>query len=514
MDFSHFRSAAGIAALLGLASCGGGDGGGGGAGGGPPANQGPRFSSAASASVAENATAAYQATATDANGDALTFSITGGADSARFAITPAGALTFLAPPNFEAPADANGDNVYQVTLAVSDGSLSDTLNLQVTVANSNEGIAVRRIATGFSQPLYVAGIPGDRRVLVLEKTGNIMLLDPVNGARSLFMDAALFPGAGGLVRNFSTAGEGGLLGIAVAPDFQSTGIFVVYSTLANGDIVIRRFRTGSNGLGNPASQETILTIPHPQFSNHYGGWMGYGPDGFLYIATGDGGGAGDPLNNAQNRNSRLGKILRARIPADPFAGAAPVFVEPAPGNPFLNGGGDPYVFAYGLRNPFRASFFAGGLLIGDVGQGAVEEIDLLGTNEGGANFGWPFREGTRVFRNDTPPAGLIDPVAEYSHGTGPREGRTVTGGYVYRGPIASLQGQYVFADYIAGNIWTVPASLLVRGQTLASSRFERRNEDFAPDAGTIDQIASFGEDSSGNLYLVGLDGEIYMVTAV
>jgi glucose/arabinose dehydrogenase len=512
MDFSRFRSLA-MAGLLVATSCGGGGGGSGGGGGGTPANQGPRFTSIGSASVVENVSAAYQANASDADGDPLTFSIAGGADSGRFTITTSGALAFASPPNFELPADANGDNIYEVALGVSDGRLSDTINLQVTVTNSKEGIQVRRLATGFDQPLFVAPIPGDRRVLVLEKSGNVMLFDPGNGSRFLFLDASLALGTGGLARNISTAGEGGLLGIALAPDFQTTGIFVTYSTLANGDIVIRRFRTGSNGLGNPLSQEVILTIPHPQFTNHYGGWMGYGPDGFLYVATGDGGGAGDPLNNSQNTNSRLGKILRINLPADPFAGASPNFGSPAPGNPFLAGGGDPYVYAYGFRNPFRASFFAGGLLIGDVGQDRVEEIDLLGEADKGGNFGWPWREGTEAFRNGNAPSGLVPPVAEYAHGSGPREGRTVTGGYVYRGPVASLQGQYVFADYITGNIWSVPAALLVRGQTLVSSRFERRNADFAPDIGTIDQIASFGEDSSGNLYIVGLDGEIYQVTA-
>jgi glucose/arabinose dehydrogenase len=513
MGFSPFRGAAGAAALAVLASCGGGDGGSGGGGGGTPANSAPRFSSAASASVVENATSAYQATATDADGDALTFTLAGGADAARFTLSSSGLLQFVSPPDFEQPADADGDNVYLVTLSVSDGRLSDTLNLQVTVTNSREGIQVRRVATGFDQPVFVAPVPGERRVFVLEKTGDIWLLDPATGTKAIFMDATLVPdGAGGLVRNFSSAGEGGLLGLAVHPDYVNNGIFVTYSTDRNGDIVVRRFRRIGASAGDPRSQVTILTIPHPQFTNHYGGWMSFGPDGFLYISTGDGGGAGDPLNNSQNTNSRLGKILRASIPVDPFAGASPTFVAPAPGNPFLAGGGDPYVYAYGFRNPFRASFFSGGLIVGDVGQDAVEEIDLLTAADRGGNFGWPFREGTHVFRQGTPPAGLTDPVTEYLHGNGPRQGSTVIGGYVYRGPIASLRDRYVFADFIDGNIWTVPAALLVRGQILSSARFERRNPDFAPETGTIDQIVSFGEDEAGNLYIVDLDGDIFEVT--
>lgn len=135
---------------------------------------------------------------------------------------------------------------------------------------------------------------------------------------------------------------------------------------------------------------------------------------------------------------------------------------------------------------------------------------MLTTSQPGINFGWRFREGTQAFAG-TPPAGLTNPVLEYLHGSGPRQGRTVTGGYVYRGPVASLAGQYVFADFISGNIWTVPFSSLAVGQTLPSSRFARRNEDFAPDAGTLNQIASFGEDSAGNLFLVSLGGDIFMV---
>ena len=163
-----------------------------------------------------------------------------------------------------------------------------------------------------------------------------------------------------------------------------------------------------------------------------------------------------------------------------------------------------------MRNPFRASFHGATLIIGDVGEGAVEEVDMLTTTQPGVNFGWRFKEGTQPYRG-TAPGGLTDPVAEYGHGSGPRQGNSITGGYVYRGPVASLQGQYVFADFISNNIWSVPFSSLVPGQTLGSSRFARRNEDFVPDVGTIGSIASFGEDSAGNLFLVGIRGDIFMV---
>lgn len=479
-----------LAPLL-LASCGGGGSGGG--GGNPPtANAPPAFTSVQTASVAENASAAYQATASDPDGDALTFAIDGGADAALFSITPAGALRFDAAPDYDLPGDADSDNVYTVQLRVSDASASATQAVNITVTNSREGIAVARVGTGFDQPLYVAPIPGDSRVYVVEKGGNVYRFDPANGSRTLVLD----------ITDISTDGERGVLGLAPYPDHAASQRLFVVATATNGAVQVRRYT-----LGQPDSStayDTVLSIPHAENNNHNGGWIGYGPDGHVYVAVGDGGGSGDPGNNAQNRSSRLGKILRFAVGADGNS------YSPAPGNPFLAGGGDPYVYALGLRNPFRASFSGSTLIIGDVGQGAIEEVDVVTTSQPGLNFGWPFREGTQSY-SGTAPGGLTGPVLEYGHGTGPRQGRTVTGGYVYRGPVASLRDQYVFADFISGNIWTVPFSSLVPGQTLASSRFARRNEDFAPDAGTLSQIASFGEDSAGNLFLVSLGGDIFMV---
>ena len=151
-------------------------------------------------------------------------------------------------------------------------------------------------------------------------------------------------------------------------------------------------------------------------------------------------------------------------------------------------------------------------MIGDVGQGAIEEIDAVTTAQPGLNFGWRFLEGTQPYTGAAP-AGLTPPIAEYGHGSGPRQGRSITGGYVYRGPVTSLTGQYVFADFVSGNIWSVPFASFAVGQTLPSSRFARRNEDFTPDAGTLSSVASFGEDSAGNLFIVSISGDIFMVRA-
>ena len=474
-----------------LTSCGGGGSGGGGSTP-PAANAPPTFTSLQTASVAENTTAAYQATATDPNGDALSFAIDGGADAARFSITAAGALRFNAAPDYDLPGDANGDNVYTVQLRVSDASASATQTVNITVTNSREGITVARVGTGFNQPLYVAPIPGDSRVYVVEKGGNVYRFDPANGSRTLVLD----------ITDISTGGERGLLGLAAYPDHASSQRLLAVATAANGAVQVRRYTLGQPN--SSTAYDTVLSVAHADADNHNGGWIGFGPDGLVYVGIGDGGGGGDPNNNAQNTNLRLGKILRFTV------GAGGSAYAPAPGNPFLGGGGDPYVYATGLRNPFRASFSGSTLVIGDVGQGAVEEIDLVTTTQPGLNFGWRFKEGTRPYTGAAP-GGLTDPVAEYGHGGGLREGYSITGGYVYRGPVASLVGQYVFADFVSGNIWSVPFSSLVPGQTLASSRFARRNEDFAPDAGTLSSIASFGEDSAGNLFFVSIGGDIFMV---
>ncbi len=381
--------------LLFLAACSG-DGGGGGGGPTPtptppPTNNAPSFTSAATASVAENTMLAYQASATDPDGNPITFSITGGADQARFTISAAGALSFAANPNFELPADADGNNVYAVQLRASDGTTNATLDLQVTVSNSREGIAVRRVGTGFDQPIDVAAVPGDNsRVLVAEKTGGVLFPHPGNRR-----EGACLPTVTGL----TTDGERGLLGIAPSPNYAATGEIMIHMTGALGTIFIRQcFIPGG-------TCNDVLSIPHATNNNHNGGWIAWGPDGNLYVAIGDGGGGGDPNNNAQNPNSRLGKILRlARNGAGAFVAA--------PGNPFAGGGGDPYVFALGLRNPFRNSFDGNRLIIADVGQGAIEEIDLARTDQPGLNFGWRFLEGTQPF-SGTAPAGLTAPVTQY-----------------------------------------------------------------------------------------------------
>lgn len=512
------RLGAAVVALL-LASCGGGNGGGGTPPPPPPpvGNRPPAITSPATANAAENSSGTiYTATATDPDGNPLTFSLSGGADRARFSITAGGALSFASPPDFENPSDADGNNVYLVQLAVSDGTTSATLDLAVTVTNVGpDGFRVRRVGTGFSQPVYLTAFPdGSGRVLVVERAGRVRLLNPATGF--VFPDSFI-----DLRPLVSTDGERGMLGLALAPNFWSTaqgglgGTFFVLLTNTSGNITVRRYSTlrDNPAIWDPVGNDQIFDLAHPA-NNHIGGWMEFGPDGMLYISLGDGGGAGDPANNAQNVNVLYGKILRINPFTDGFAGDPLRDYSIPAGNPFAAGGGAPEIWAYGLRNPFRAGFdpVTQNLWIGDVGEGTREEINLMRPTDAGANFGWRIMEGTAVF-NGTPNGSLVPPVAEYLHGGGPRQGNVVTGGYVYRGPVESLRGHYFFADFAIANIWSIPVAAVSLGTTIPGSQFTLRNAAFTPDVGTINNISSFGLDQAGNLYIVDFDGEIYRVEA-
>jgi glucose/arabinose dehydrogenase len=502
-----------MSTLLGLAACGGNGGGGGGGMTPPPTmNRPPVFSSAATANAPENGMGTiYTATATDPDGNAVTYSLSGGVDRAAFAITAAGALSFVQPPDFEAPTDTDQNNVYLVQIAASDGMTSATLDLAVTVTNGGaDAFHVTRVATGFASPLYLTAVPdGSGRVFVVERAGRIRILTPSTGAIAAtpFLD---------VTGQTTTDGERGLLGFAPAPDFTTSRTFYVYMTNLAGQIEIRRYSTfgGNRDLADPATADAILTIDHPINSNHYGGWLAFGPDGLLYMGTGDGGGGGDVPNNAQNINVLLGKILRIDPRSDAFpADPARDYAIP-PGNAFGTPPGLPEIWVSGVRNPFRNNFDAvtGNLWIGDVGQDAREEIDLLRPTDGGANLGWHIMEGTALFAGPTIP-GLTPPVAEYLHGSGARQGNTVTGGLVYRGPIESLNGHYIFADFIDGNIWSIPIAQVAPGTTLGSDRFVLRRAAFTPNAGAITNPVCFGFDQTGNVYIVDFGGSIFRIDA-
>ena len=497
--------------LLFLASCGGeGDSGGGGTP--TPSNSAPIFTSATTASVAENASGTvYTATATDADNNALSYAIGGGADGARFAITAAGALSFLTPPDFEAPTDANGDNIYEVTITVSDGTAKTNLALRITVTDATAGaFRVRQVTGALTQPVLATALPdGSGRMLAVERTGLIRIVTPSTGAvnGTPFLDVR---------SQIATDGERGLLGLALAPDYATSGRAYVYLIATNGDIELRRYtRLGSDpDRLDPASADRLLRIPHAR-NNHNGGWIGFGKDGLLYMGTGDGGGGGDPDGNGQNTFALLGKMLRLDVSGDDFPLDADRDYKIPAANPYVtNNGGAPEVWLYGLRNPFRNSFdrVTGNLWIGDVGQDAIEEVDLVRTAESGLNMGWPLYEGTQRFSGNDP-TGITMPVTQYGHGSGLLQGNSITGGFVYRGPVESLQGQYIFADFVSNNIWSIPVGSLPQGATAPTNVFTNRNTAFAPNAGTLGSVTGFGEDVAGNLYIVSINGGMWVIEA-
>jgi glucose/arabinose dehydrogenase len=343
------------------------------------------------------------------------------------------------------------------------------------------------VASGLAAPTFAASPPGDpNRLFVTEKnTGRVVILDLATSqvAAQAFFDVP--------ASDLSFEDERGLLGLAFHPNYAANGRLYLNLTNELGDTEIWE-------VTNAASVRVLLTIDRTAgVTNHNGGWLGFGPDGFLYIASGDSGVGNDPENAAQNTSDLRGKILRI----DVDSGAIPA------GNPFGN-----EVFAYGLRNPWRASFDSatGDLYIADVGQNAREEVNYLPAGTGaGTNFGWRALEGTLPTGFPPSPGNAIlhMPVVEYEHGFGDFQGFSVTGGYVYRGP-GGAQGQYFFADFVSGHVWTLS---IEDGRVFD---FRQRDHEIVVNGGTLDQIASYGVDGNGRLYAIGLDGEVHRLTPV
>ncbi len=478
-------------------------------------NSAPQFTSAMDVDVPENTSDSfYVASASDADGDAVSFSISGGADAAAFNLIPvdnaAGCdpctaeLAFVDAPDFENPTDDDGNNAYLVELDVSDGANADTLSLEVTVTDEAGGFSVERVGQGFDRPIFVADRgDGTGRLFIVEQRGDIEILDPATGlAESVpFLDIS---------SDLGTENEQGLLGFALSPNFSGDNAFYINITNVDGDSEIRRYEA-SGDVADPLSEELVLEFDQPDV-NHNGGWIGFGPDDYLYIASGDGGGANDPFDNGQDIETLLGAILRIDVLG---AAGGQTYAIP-PDNPFVGVAGADEIWAYGLRNPYRASFdsVTGFLYIGDVGQGQREEIDLGRPQDAGANYGWPDVEGT-LPNNGSDDPNFTPPVLEYGRpGSGPDEltGRSVTGGVVYRGGAEDLVGQYIFADFAESNVWSVAVSNLEQGSTLNASSFTVRNDDFAPDAGSIANISSFGEDAEGEVYFTTLGGDVFRIT--
>jgi glucose/arabinose dehydrogenase len=365
--------------------------------------------------------------------------------------------------------------------------------------------------TGLTQPVAFVQDPSDSSIqYVVQQTGLVRLVR--NGAvqATPFLD---------LRTVISTGGERGLLGIAFPADYATSRRFFVDFTDPNGDTVVARFKrsTANPLVADPASRLDLRwstgerVIRHPSFANHNGGTIGFGPDGYLYIGTGDGGSGNDPGNNAQNMNSLLGKMLRIDVgvgDGDPAGRAIP------PDNPFPSGAA-PEIWDIGLRNPWKWSFDdpsrggTGALIVADVGQGAWEEVDYEPPSRGGNNYGWRNREGAHDNVTSLPPAfqPLVDPIFEYPHPTG----FSITGGYVYRGTAlgAAYRGRYFFADFVAARIWSIALTVNPSSGLATASDLREHTAELTPGS-----VSSFGVDAAGELYYVDYsNGAVVRITA-
>ena len=336
-------------------------------------------------------------------------------------------------------------------------------------ATAVDTLTATRVATGFSLPLFADAPPGDKdRLFIVEKVSGQNSGINFANIRILNLDDYSIEATPFLtVPGLSSTNEGGLLGMAFHPDYATNGYFyVMYTDTSNDSQLVRYTVSGNPNVANAGSETPILEILQP-FGNHNGGWIDFGPDNYLYVSLGDGGSGCDPQDNGQDKTTLLGKMLRIDVDGDDFPGDANVNYAIPSTNPFFNDalpvGLRKEIWAYGLRNPWRASFDreTGDLYIGDVGQGEREELNFQPANSlGGENYGWRLREGliqTPIGGNDcdagvggAKPADNVDPVFDYQRGsaTGEIYGTTVTGGYVYRGKSPNLQGHYFFADYI------------------------------------------------------------------
>lgn len=353
------------------------------------------------------------------------------------------------------------------------------------------GISLTTIMTGLDQPVFLTNV-GDGRLFVVERAGKIKIIKKVNGTwrtKGTFLDIR-----GKIEDGYD---EQGLLGLAFSPSYNSNGKFYVYYTNNSGDEVVAEYRRAKKNKADPDSARKLMTIQDTEV-NHNGGWMAFGPDNKLYIATGDGGGGGDTDNHAQNLDTRLGKILRID-PRDPDGSGKRKFTIPDD-NPFVGKEGDNTIFAYGLRNPWRDAFdpVTGDLWIADVGQDLYEEVNHV-SDASGKNFGWNKLEGFHNY-----PSGSLCssncktlPVIEYPHSFSGEDNCAVTGGYVSRRNGAAQYGQYFFGDFCSGRIWHVSTSF--DNGTLPAAMNTNLN------------ISSFGLDDHGRLYVLDLNGGIYRI---
>jgi glucose/arabinose dehydrogenase len=388
-------------------------------------------------------------------------------------------------------------------------------------ARAAESLSTKRVASGLTSPVSVTHAPGDAtRLFIVQQNGVIRILDLTQDPPVLLVTPFL-----NISSRVRTGGERGLLGLAFHPDYENNGYFYVNYTGFSGptgDTFVARYHVppATPNQADFNSEFILFQIAQPQ-SNHNGGWIAFGPnDGYLYIAAGDGGGAGDPLNYGQNVTVLLGKMLRIDVDGDDFPGDPNNNYAIPSDNPLVGEAGRDEIWAWGLRNPWRNAFDreTGDLYIADVGQGAREEVNFQpASSPGGENYGWRCREGSLTFSTafpcDTlPPESFVDPVHEYAHGS-PTFHCSISGGEVYRGcAVPNLHGTYFFADYCSNRIW----SFRLSGDPPVVSEFSDRTTELAPASPlNITSITSFGLDAEGEMYICDHSGgEVFKIVPV
>ena len=353
-------------------------------------------------------------------------------------------------------------------------------------AARGSGLDVQRLGE-FEAPVYVASAPGAKNLLfVVEQPGTVRVLRDGDELKRDFLD---------IRGRVLYGGEQGLLSIAFDPGYARNRRFYVYYVNQAGNIEVDGFRRskGNATKAKASSREKVIVIEHPVNTNHNGGQLQFGPDGHLYLGTGDGGSGGDPDGNAQNRNSLLGKLLRI----DPRKNGG--YKTPKT-NPFRGGRGEDEIYALGLRNPYRFSFDSknGDIYIGDVGQELWEEVDRVGKNAlRGANFGWDIFEGDHPYEGGGAPPKYRPPIFEFSSANG-TENCSITGGYVVRDPsLPALQGRYLYTDY---------CNSVLRSFDPSNPGGSDESTGLVPPPGAV---SGFGEGGGGEIYVVSHSGPVY-----
>ncbi|MES2128318.1 MAG: PQQ-dependent sugar dehydrogenase [Pseudomonadota bacterium] len=389
-------------------------------------------------------------------------------------LSQSGSLSALVPGKYTiTPGVVNGPGTsYAPTLATQSTTVAagSTTSVSVSYSVIPLALAARVFVTGLDGPVFLTAPPGDTRQFIVERTGRIRIVQ--NGAllTTPFLD---------LRSSVSTDGEAGMLSLAFDPLYLANGYFYIYYVDLNHNIVVERRQVSADpNLAGTGAPLVLLRIAHPSYTNHFGGLATFGPDGLLYIGTGDGGGAGDPQGNAQNDASKLGKLLRVN-PAQ-----TPLQVE---------------TWAKGLRNPWRFTFDGTRLYVADVGQDLREEIDIVDGPPPGLNYGWNIMEGSSCYNTATcQHAGLVLPALDYVHGDA--NGCSIIGGFVYRGAaMPELAGHYFYSDYCAGFLRSF----------VYSGGIPTMRTDWGISG--LGSIVSFGRDADGELYLLSDNGTVYKI---